>query len=172
MSELRKLREEQSKKWLEETRIKNEIKAKEEETKRKAEEAMRLEEEAKRKEAKTQKEKNDMWRHERLHAEIASKVESIEEANLMLEAHQAEFDFPLIKFMDGSLDFYKTRRVQEKYGIVREADETKMETLLGAPTYNFHPDLPPVQPPPLPFQPPPPQDDPLLQLAIHASLNT
>jgi len=162
MSELRKLREEQSKKWLEETRIKDEIKAKEDEVKMKNQKK----EEDK---ATKRKEENDTWRHERLHAEIASKTDSLEEANLMLEGHQVDFDFPLMKFIEGSLDFYKTPRIQEKYGLVRKADETKTETLLDP--YSFHPDplLPPFVPP---LAPPIHEDDPLLQMAIHASLNT
>lgn len=157
MSELLKLREEQRKKWAEETQAKDEVER--EKAKKK---------EAKRVEAKQTKERNDTWRHERLHAEIASKVDSVEEANLMLEGHQKEFDSPLMKFVNGSLDFYKTQRVQEKYSLVRKPDETKTETLLGP--YSFHDPLPPS----LPFVPPPPThpDDPLLQMAIHASLNT
>ena len=107
MSELWKLRQEQRKKWAEETQAKNEIE------KRKTKE-----EETKMNEAKKRKEENDMWRHERLHAEIASKVDSLEEANIMLEGHQKDFDFPLMKFMDGSLEFYKTQRVQEKYNLI------------------------------------------------------
>lgn len=166
MDELRKLREEQRQKWAKQTQRKADLeKKKEEEAKRTAQEKAR-EEEVKLNEARRRKEENDMWRHERLHAEIASKADSIEEANLMLEGHKEDFDFPLMKFMDGSLDFYKSRRIQEKYGIVRKADEAKTESLLG-PSYSFLPD---PLPPPLPFVPPEHEDDPVLQMAIHASL--
>lgn len=130
MSELRKLREEQRKKWLEATRIREEREMREMQQKKKEYETKRKEAKRQLDEAKRVKEKNDMWKHEQLHAQIASQAETVEEANLLLTAHQSDFDFPLQKFVEGSLEFYSSPRIQDKYGIVRSADKVRTEALI------------------------------------------
>jgi len=149
MSELRTLREEQRQKWLEEMQVKRKL------------EATKLQEE------KTQKEHDNHWEHERIHAEIAAQVTTLEEANFLLEAYQHDCEFYLHKFVDGGLSYYKSKRIQDKYGIVRARDEARTETLLG-PLEFITSRVPRASGAPSHQD----ENDALLQMAIHASLET
>lgn len=182
MSDLKALRAEMHAKYqaklLAEEKDQAETRAKEEKRLAKEKERLAKEKEKREEEERKKKERLDHQRHERLHVEIAAVCETFEEANLLLMTHQEEFEKPLMAFNEGSFSYYKRTSTQEKYGIVRPVDKVQTEALLGPGGYM------PMTGGPMATGPmaagqmatgpmatgPIHEDDPLLQLAIQASL--
>lgn len=110
-SEFEKLREEQRKRWQKES------KKDEKETESKIDEKDLV---------------TNHNLHESIHVEIAIYSETLEEANAKLKSLE---DDSLIPFNEGTFIYYKSTKIQKKYGFIREADEPRIETLLPSDSY-------------------------------------